>query len=547
MKKVSIFIVLLFMFSKAMLAQVAVNSDNSTPNPSAMLDVKSTDKGFLPPRMTTLQRNGIASPAAGLMIFNLDCNDVQYYSGAGWVPMGNAGSLTTPGSITGPTTVCALSTGNVYSVAAVTNATGYHWTVPPGYTITSGQGTTSITVTIGTTGGAICVAAYNDCYRSAMSCSTISMLPPYPASVTITAAPHPDCSITTYTFTATAVNGGSNPLYQWSIDDANIGGATNATFSTQSLGKLACQVTSNSGCLSGNNPVSDILYASPCERVCYGTPIQLICIASGCATPGATYTWQNSGGSWISHDEDPVIYSGTGYNTDIFSMSVSFSPPPNGFSKSVCFREVNPAGSFCCGSNLTVNHIAGTIAPVTKSVTYGTTYNIPGEPDKCWITRNLGASQQATAANDNTEASAGWYWQFNRKQGYQYISSRIPSSAWITSIDENSNWTTANDPCTTELGSIWRIPTYTEWYNVDNSGGWTNSSGPYGSNLKVHTAGYLSSGTGVLNARGAAGSYWSSVQSTTITGWDLYFTSGSCSVTADSKPFGASLRCLSNY
>ena len=88
-----------------------------------------------------------------------------------------------------------------------------------------------------------------------------------------------------------------------------------------------------------------------------------------------------------------------------------------------------------CGS-ITINHVAGTVAPVTKTVTYGTVTNIPGEPAKCWITRNLGASQQATAVNDNTEPSAGWYWQFNKKQGYKHDgTTRTPSTTWIASIN----------------------------------------------------------------------------------------------------------------
>jgi uncharacterized protein (TIGR02145 family) len=59
-----------------------------------------------------------------------------------------------------------------------------------------------------------------------------------------------------------------------------------------------------------------------------------------------------------------------------------------------------------CGSPITINHVAGVVAPVTKTVTYGTVTNIPGETSKCWITSNLGASQQATAVSDAAEASA---------------------------------------------------------------------------------------------------------------------------------------------
>jgi hypothetical protein len=62
-------------------AQVAINTDGSIPNNSAMLDVKSTAKGMLIPRMSAAERNAIVSPATGLMIFCLDDNN--YYSNKG--------------------------------------------------------------------------------------------------------------------------------------------------------------------------------------------------------------------------------------------------------------------------------------------------------------------------------------------------------------------------------------------------------------------------------------------------------------------------------
>ena len=63
-----------------------------------------------------------------------------------------------------------------------------------------------------------------------------------------------------------------------------------------------------------------------------------------------------------------------------------------------------------CGDNLTVNHlVTNGVAPVDKTVTYGTVTGIPGEPTKCWITSNLGSDHQANAVDDATEESAGWY------------------------------------------------------------------------------------------------------------------------------------------
>jgi trimeric autotransporter adhesin len=65
---------------------LAINTDGSTANTSAMLDVKSTLKGVLIPRMSRTERNAIASPATGLMIFQNapDSIGLYYYNGAGW-------------------------------------------------------------------------------------------------------------------------------------------------------------------------------------------------------------------------------------------------------------------------------------------------------------------------------------------------------------------------------------------------------------------------------------------------------------------------------
>jgi len=199
-----------------------------------------------------------------------------------------------------------------------------------------------------------------------------------------------------------------------------------------------------------------------------------------------------------------------------------------------------------CGDPITVTHLAsGGVAPVDKTVTYSTVTNIPGELTKCWITSNLGADHQATAVDDATEASAGWYWQFNRKQGYKHDgSTRTPNTTWITSIYENLDWGAANDPCTIELGSGWRIPTYTEWFNVDVGGGWTDWNGPWNSGLKLHAVGLLSSSSGSLGNRGLRGYYSSSMQDGWGTRWRLYFNSGSSHVSSHFKESAIPLRCI---
>ena len=66
---------------------VGINNDGSTPNNSAILDVKSTTQGLLFPRMTTTEMNAIVSPVAGLQIYNTTDGCMKYYNGTAWIGM----------------------------------------------------------------------------------------------------------------------------------------------------------------------------------------------------------------------------------------------------------------------------------------------------------------------------------------------------------------------------------------------------------------------------------------------------------------------------
>jgi hypothetical protein len=54
---------------------------------SAVMQANSTTKGFLPPRMTTVQKNAIASPATGLILYDTTLNLPQFYNGTIWVSL----------------------------------------------------------------------------------------------------------------------------------------------------------------------------------------------------------------------------------------------------------------------------------------------------------------------------------------------------------------------------------------------------------------------------------------------------------------------------
>jgi hypothetical protein len=74
--------------SQTILAQgVGINNDATNPDNSAMLHVKSTTKGILVPRMLTTQRNTIAAPATGLLVFDLNTNSFWFFDGVIWTEL----------------------------------------------------------------------------------------------------------------------------------------------------------------------------------------------------------------------------------------------------------------------------------------------------------------------------------------------------------------------------------------------------------------------------------------------------------------------------
>jgi len=73
----------------AFTASAQVGIGTTTPNPSSVLDIASTTRGMLTPRMSTTQRNAILSPADGLMVYDTTLKQFFYYVGttASWSPI----------------------------------------------------------------------------------------------------------------------------------------------------------------------------------------------------------------------------------------------------------------------------------------------------------------------------------------------------------------------------------------------------------------------------------------------------------------------------
>ncbi|MBK6345440.1 MAG: fibrobacter succinogenes major paralogous domain-containing protein [Bacteroidales bacterium] len=80
-------------------SQIAINTDGSMPDNSAMLDMKTTDRGLLIPRLPTTSRDQIPSPANGLIIYNTTTNRFNYYDGNFWFELESVFISSTIGSL----------------------------------------------------------------------------------------------------------------------------------------------------------------------------------------------------------------------------------------------------------------------------------------------------------------------------------------------------------------------------------------------------------------------------------------------------------------
>jgi len=194
-------------------AQVAVNIDGSAPANSAMLDVKSTAKGVLIPRMTLDQRNAINSPADGLMVYCTNCGSdgsLSVYSNGVWKTF-------SPCSIASP-----VSDNNIVVAGQVTwkwntvpGATGYKWNTLPNYSSALENGGSTSKVETGLTCNSMntrYVWAYNECSVSAPLTLTQSITPSPPA---VPVAGMYLASLTSITWNWLEVPGATG--YKWSL------------------------------------------------------------------------------------------------------------------------------------------------------------------------------------------------------------------------------------------------------------------------------------------------------------------------------------------
>jgi hypothetical protein len=228
---------------------------------------------------------------------------------------------TQPGGITGNTTVTQGSS-QTYSIAAVSGATSYTWTLPSGW---SGSSTgTSITTTAGTTGGTISVTANNACGASTartlnVTVSTCSV-PAQPGAISGNTSV---AAGSAQTYSVSAVSGATS--YTWTLPSGWTGSSSSTSISTTagtSGGTIS--VRANNACGAGTARTLNVTVSTGSSNLALGRPVQTSSVEAaglegGKAVDGSSTT------RWASLYSDPQwIYVDLGSNYNINRVKITW-------------------------------------------------------------------------------------------------------------------------------------------------------------------------------------------------------------------------------
>ena len=286
--------------------------------------------------------------------------------------------IDTAGPINGPVNVCKPSTGVSYSIPPITHAVNYIWTLPVGFTITSGSGTSGIVVDINSTAisGTIAVQALNKCDSGATAYLSVTVAQ---APVPVISGPNNTCAGPGKVYSTTA--GKTN--YQWSVSAGGVitsGGTTTdntvtVTWNVAGTQHVYVNYTDANGCsadtptdyivtVTSSPAVSITITASPSNNVCSGTQVTFNSTASnGGGNP--VYQWQVNG---INAGTNSSSYSYIPLNNDlvrcILTSSITGCIMNNPDTSNVITMVVNPilavsvsisasSNPFCQGSTVT--------------------------------------------------------------------------------------------------------------------------------------------------------------------------------------------------
>jgi hypothetical protein len=461
-------------------AQVGINPGFSQPNPAAGLDVDFTDKGFLPPRLTTAQRDAIPNPPAGLRIYNSTTNCENYFNGTTWFEICGGclpGPPAQPSEITGNATPCPNTSGVAYSVVSQPGVT-YSWNLPAGWTQTSGGNTNNITVTTGSSGGFITVTPSN-ALCGAGDARTLA--------VVMGTAPN---APTEGTHTA----GQLDVTWNWST----VPGATGYRYNTTN--QVGTSV--------------DLGNATTLQQTglnCGGTVYLYVWAYNACGNSSPVMLSQNTlqcgfvCGNTISHG---------------YVAGVSPSSDPAFTNRTYSTVQANAAWGGKCWTKM---NLGATAEPTTSLDTDANRAGWYFQFNRIQAYYHSGAARTPNTTWSMAVESESSHW----------LSANDPCLALL-----GASWRIPTD---SEWLAYYQASTADGGMQSDQANA---STVAFNSQLKLHAAGKLNNNDGEVAWKGFAGRYYSSVQAQANLGKSMMFYNGSSGVGNEFKAQGNSIRCI---
>jgi alpha-tubulin suppressor-like RCC1 family protein len=321
------------------------------------------------------------------------CRSVAYYSTA----------PSTPGTMSGPSTNVCAGFVHTYSIAALSNALNYTWAVPAGCTLVSGQGTTSIQMTVptGFVSGNVTVNASNCVGTSTNRTLTVRGIPAMPGTPTGTTVGA--CPGTNRTYTITSVLGASS--YTWSTPTAMpivSGQGTTSITVTIPPGFVTGNISVKANSACGSSALRNLSIRSvPTQPGTISGPINNLC-GGGTATYSIAAVTGATSYNWVV-PTSWVITANTG-------TSITVSLPISGFSSGT----VSVAAVNACG--------AGTVRTLSVSA-------LPAQPAVISGPSTVCVNQ--TAVNFSTTAVSGLSYSWIFPSGVSIVSGQGTASVIV--------------------------------------------------------------------------------------------------------------------
>ena len=474
-------------------AQVGINTDGSQPDNSAMLDVKANNKGLLPPRMTYNELNSIINPANGLIVYCTDCGTdnsgaLAMFMGGHWNTL-NSNCLNPFSPFAGVNVPSPSQI--VWNWSAVPGAIGYKWNTVNNYATATDMGGSLTKTETGlgcNTPYTRFAWAYNTCGSSqAISLNQTTSLNPA-VDISIVASVNPSCSGSSVTFTATPVNGGSGPVYQWKKNGLNVGdNSPTYIYVPANNDLITCQLTSSVPC-SPNNPATsnevtmtvNTIPVAPTAGTDVPTSTQIVWNWN--TVPGAAgYKWNTANDYGTATDMGTAITkTETSLTCNTAYTRYAWACNACGNSTSLTLNQTTTACPWSCG------------LPITDSRD-GKTYNTVLIGTQCWMAQNLNVGTKILGSNNQTNNS------IIEKYCYNDDENNCNTYGGLYQLDEAMQYSTTEGVqgiCPTG----WHLPTDAEWTTLTTFLGGVGIAG--GKMKETGLTHWASPNTGATNSSG---------------------------------------------